>query len=95
MEYRQSGQLIETAETGNVARCVEYGFKAVVHNIPWRCRRMNVISAESQQIDKEERQGEMQVVLVVSFYVEIEAEGQRHRHPAQIEKAGMMSAKAQ
>ena len=56
MKHGNACQQVEASESGDVARGVEYWLKTVVHGIPWRCCRMDVITAEAEQVYKKKCQ---------------------------------------
>lgn len=52
MKYVKSNKSVKTAEACHVARRVEHRSKAIVHRVPWWRGRMNIVSYESDNVDR-------------------------------------------
>lgn len=87
IEDAEAGGLVECAKAGHISGSAQEEVEPVFGHIPWRGGGMYIISGETDEVDQEEYDGEMQVFPDLSSEIEIEAEQYGHRHPAEVEKA--------
>ena len=88
LEDGDAQQLVESAETSHIAWRGKYRFKSIVHGIPGRSSRMNIVPDKTYQIDQQENHRETQVHATLSLEIEPQAESNRDGYPTEIENAG-------
>ena len=87
-EDRNAQQLVKASQAGYIARRGEIRLKTIVHGIPGRSGRMDVIAGKAYQIDQQEHHRKTQVKAAAPLEVKPKAESDGHRHPAEVENTG-------
>ena len=87
-ENGNTQKFVKSAKASDIAWCGKYWFKTIVHGIPGRSSRVNIVSDKTYQIDQQENHRETQVHATLSLEIEPQAESNGHGHPTEIENAG-------
>ena len=87
VEHVQSGHCVPSAQTSHIARCIEHSLEAIVHRIPGRSSRIDVVADEADDIHQQESPGETLEPVKLFRKIQIKGKGDRHRNPAEIEDA--------
>ena len=73
LEDFSTDQLVETEKTGHIATHGEIGDEAIVHDIPGRSSRMDVIPGKAYEVDKKECGSKAAGRSATACKVEVEA----------------------
>lgn len=95
VENGAAQQLVKTSQTRYIARSIEYRLKTVVHGIPGRCSRMDIISGKTYEIHQQEYHRKAQVHFTVALQVKPQTKSNGHRYPTQVKDARKKSAAGQ
>lgn len=87
VEDGETDERVEAVESCHVARSVEDWLKTIMDGIPWWGGRMDVITHEAHEVDKQEGNGEAEISLTLAFQIKVDGKSQGHGHPTKIEEA--------
>ena len=87
-ENGNTQKFVKSAKASYIAWRGKYWFKTIVHGIPGRSSRVNIVSDKTYQIDQQENHRETQVHAALPLEIEPQAESNGNRHPTEIENAG-------
>ena len=75
VEHVQSGHWVPSAQTSHIARCIEHSLEAIVHRIPGRSSRIDVVADEADDIHQQESPGETLEPVKLFRKIQIKGKG--------------------
>ena len=82
-----SQQVIEASQASHLADRIQDRSEAVVHHVPRRSSRMEIIANETNPVDEQEYNGVLQAEFTLPCKEKADAEAHWSRNPAKVEKA--------
>ena len=88
MKDRAPQQFVKAPQSRYIARSIENRLKAIIHGIPGRCCRMNIISGKTDKIYQQKDHGKAKIYLAFAFQIKPQTECNGNRNPAKVEYTG-------
>ena len=88
MKDRAPQQFVKAPQSRYITRSIENRLKAIIHGIPGRCCRMNIISGKPDKIYQQKDHGKAKIYLAFAFQIKPQTECNGNRNPAKIEYTG-------
>ena len=74
MKDRAPQQFVKAPQSRYIARSIENRLKAIIHGIPGRCCRMNIISGKPDKIYQQKDHGKAKIYLAFAFQIKPQTE---------------------